>query len=144
MDGEFRIATPVRLTDLDLNGHVNHGAYLVYAEAARVHHLGSLGAAAPRLVAEGLAVIVLRLEIDYMGEVGMDDAVEATSRYIFEPGRTAFRNHGQVLRGGTPAADLAVTLGLLDLEQRKLRKAPADVLTGLIESAHGTQEENHV
>lgn len=143
MDAEFRIPTELRLTDVDLNGHVNHAAYLAYAEAARVRHLGALGVSAPRLVTEGLAVVVLRLEIDYIHELGMEDTVEATSRYIFDGDRTVFGNHGRVLSCGEPAAELHLKLGLLDLKQRRLRKSPAAVLTELAESIPNPNDNSH-
>jgi YbgC/YbaW family acyl-CoA thioester hydrolase len=132
----FRVGTEVRLTDVDLNGHVNHAAYLAYAEAARIHHLGSTGVTPQRLVDNGLAVIVLRLEIDYRQEVALGETVSATSRYVFEPGRRSFHNQGQVLLGDQPAAELKVVLGLLDLATRKLRTEPVNQLRQLASDAN--------
>ncbi|HWM35283.1 MAG TPA: acyl-CoA thioesterase [Pseudolysinimonas sp.] len=128
VEQEFRMDIGVRLLDLDPNGHVNHASYLSYAETARVRHLSAAGRSPARLAASGLAVVVLRLEIDYRRELVWDDPVSATSRFRFEGARSAFRNTGRVLAGDQVAAELEVVLGVLDLASRRLTKDSRAIL----------------
>lgn len=137
LQATFTVATEVRFSDLDVNGHVNHAAYLAYAEAARIHHLASLGLSPTRLVEFDRAVVVLRLEIDYRGELALSDSLVATSRYEFEDGRRSFLNDGQVIGNGNVVAQLRLVLGLMDLSERRLIDEPGAALEVLHQRTTG-------
>lgn len=128
----FRTGIEVRLTDLDLNGHVNHGAYLAYAEAARVHHLEEHGLGPKQLVQAGVAVVILRLEIDYRQELSFEDVVTATSEYEFSGQGKSFRSLSRIFKQDEVAAELKAVLGVLDLGTRRLRSDPEGVLLNLV------------
>lgn len=127
----FRTGIEVRLTDLDLNGHVNHGAYLAYAEAARVHQLEERGLGPKQLVRAGIAVVILRLEVDYRRELSFEDTVTATSEYEFSGQGKSFRNLSRVFKQDEVAAELKAVLGILDLQTRRLRPDPEGLMLGL-------------
>ncbi|MFV0259623.1 MAG: acyl-CoA thioesterase [Acidimicrobiales bacterium] len=63
----------VRFSELDPYGHVNHAVYPTYLEVGRTEALDACGVAIDRLLADGVQLVVTRLEIDYLGAAAMGD-----------------------------------------------------------------------
>jgi YbgC/YbaW family acyl-CoA thioester hydrolase len=132
LDAEFEWATEVLFSDVDMNGHVHHLAYLRYAEGARVQHLTQSGISPGRLLDAGLAIVILSLAIDFSRELDFDDTVVCTSRYLFGEG-TSFEWRGDVLEADKgQAAGVTAVLGVLRTNDRRLVSVARDVLESLI------------
>jgi YbgC/YbaW family acyl-CoA thioester hydrolase len=71
MGHEHRLT--VRTYECDANGHVNNATYLNYLEVARVAYLRAVGTSYRELKDRGLALVIVRIAIDYRGEARMED-----------------------------------------------------------------------
>lgn len=69
-----------RSYELDSFGHVNHAVFLNWFEQARFETLDAAGHPAEKLVADGWAVVVVRVEVDYRAEVLLGDEVVIGTR----------------------------------------------------------------
>jgi YbgC/YbaW family acyl-CoA thioester hydrolase len=72
----------VRSYELDGLGHVNHAVYLNYLEQARFDALASGGFPLQVMEAEGWAVHVVRIEVDYRSECRFEDQLLVTTRVL--------------------------------------------------------------
>jgi len=72
----------VRSYELDGLGHVNHAVYLNYLEQARFDALASGGFPLHVMEAEGWAVHVVRIEVDYRSECRFEDQLLVTTRVL--------------------------------------------------------------
>ncbi len=61
----FRSEFQVRDYECDMQGHVNHAAYLNYLEHCRHEYLKTFGLDFLRLVERGISLVVIRAELDY-------------------------------------------------------------------------------
>ncbi|WP_051362009.1 acyl-CoA thioesterase [Solimonas soli] len=86
-DYRFWVGERVRFNDLDLLGHVNNIAYVVYVETGRASFLRSLGMF--ELDARRQTVIA-RFEMDYRRELGYPADVRVGVR-VLAIGRSSFR-----------------------------------------------------
>ena len=68
----FETTVDVRSYELDSFGHVNHAVYLNYFEYARFQALAEGGFPYAEMAARGWGVYVVRIEVDYLREVRMD------------------------------------------------------------------------
>lgn len=67
------IAVEVRSYELDSFGHVNHAVFLNYFEFARFQALAAAGFGPEVLLAEGMGIHVVRVEVDYRKEARLGD-----------------------------------------------------------------------
>ena len=65
-DYQFTLEFQVRDYELDAAGMVNNAAYLNYLEHARHEYLKGHGIDFAALAAEGISLVVIRIEIDYL------------------------------------------------------------------------------
>ena len=75
-DGALSVAETVieaRAYELDAFGHVNHAVHLNYFEQARFEVLARAGFTYQELLQRGWAIHVVRVEVDYHGEVLLGD-----------------------------------------------------------------------
>jgi len=75
---EFSISMAVRDYECDMQGVVNHAAYLNYLEHARHEFLKSRGLDFARLTADGVIVMVIRAEVDYRRSLRSGDVFAVT------------------------------------------------------------------
>jgi acyl-CoA thioester hydrolase len=61
----------VRLTDLDILGHVNNAIYLTYFEIARMHYFAELVGTEWNWMEEG--VVLVRNEVEYLKPIVLND-----------------------------------------------------------------------
>lgn len=112
--GPHRTTIKVRGYHLDLYGHVNNARYLEFLEEARwamFEERTDLAA----LIADGPALVVVSLTINYRHPASMGDALEVRTRLGRVGGRSAVVHQDVVLVGpGTPVADADITFVLLD------------------------------
>lgn len=95
---DFRLEMAVRDYECDLQGVVNNAVYQNYLEHARHEYLKTLGIDFAALAAQGINLVVTRVEIDYKTSLTSGDAfvvaveMERTSpvRIVFH--QTIYRN----------------------------------------------------
>jgi len=79
---EFTARWPVRVYELDSNGHVNNSVYLNWAEEITTMHAEAAGYGREWTVAQGGVWVVHRTEIDYRRPAAYGDLLEVTVRVI--------------------------------------------------------------
>jgi acyl-CoA thioester hydrolase len=119
----FRTRIKVRHYELDTLGHLNHAVYHSYGEVARLELFEQSGA----LRGLGnLAAVLLETHVVFRRELRAGDVVDVTCEVKFGSGKTFKMDSNIVKVDGTPAAEITCTLGLMDLERRKLVADPRD------------------
>lgn len=86
-DYRYWIGERVRFNDLDLLGHVNNIAYMVYVETGRANFLRSIGMFE---IGGRRQTVIARMEIDYRRELGYPADVRVGVR-VLAVGRSSFR-----------------------------------------------------
>lgn len=74
----FRLAMTVRDYECDMQGVVNNSVYQNYLEHARHEFLKTHGLDFARLTADGIIVVVVRAELDYLASLRSGDAFEVS------------------------------------------------------------------
>lgn len=88
----FRLEMAVRDYECDLQGVVNNAVYQNYLEHARHEYLKSLGIDFAALAAEGVNLVVTRVEMDYRLSLTSGDRFEVAVRAErLSPVRIGFR-----------------------------------------------------
>jgi acyl-CoA thioester hydrolase len=120
----FRTRVKVRHYELDTLGHLNHAVYHSYGEVARLELMELAGGLAGGMDEAKLASVLLESHISFRRELRAGDIVEVTCDTKFGSGKT-FRMDSTIYKlDGTVAAEITCTLGLMDLERRKLVADP--------------------
>ncbi|MBK1789278.1 acyl-CoA thioesterase [Prauserella cavernicola] len=120
----FRVQIKVRQYELDSLGHVNHAVYHQYAEVARTSLTEAAGTNNGGLDKLRLATVMLGSQISFRSELRYGDVVDVTCEVSFGEGKT-FRMDSNIYKAdGTLSAELTCTLGLMDLDRRKLVAEP--------------------
>ncbi|RJQ89326.1 acyl-CoA thioesterase [Amycolatopsis panacis] len=118
----FRIRIKVRHYELDSLGHLNHAVYHSYGEVARLEALAAAGD--EKLREARLAPVLLESRIVYRRELRSGDEVDVTCEVAFGEGK-AFRMSSRIIKlDGTLSAEIECTVGLMDLDRRKLVPDP--------------------
>jgi acyl-CoA thioester hydrolase len=79
---EFTARWPVRVYELDSNGHVNNAVYLNWAEEITTMHAEAAGYGRDWTIAQGGVWVVHRSEIDYRRAAMYGDLIELTVRVL--------------------------------------------------------------
>ena len=117
----FRTRIKVRHYELDTLGHLNHAVYHSYGEVARLELLEAAGALKGL---PGVAAVLLETHVVFRRELRAADVVDVTCDVRFGTGKTFKMNSDVIKLDGTLAAEITCTLGLMDLERRKLVEDP--------------------
>lgn len=121
----------VRSYELDALGHVNHVAYHQWGEHARFEFFREAGCSFEQLWQRGISPVMLDSHIRFLHELRAGAEVEVTTGIAFGQGKT-FRMHQQVLcPDGTVSADIDSTMGVFDLQARRLLPEPHGQLAGI-------------
>ncbi|GLY71023.1 acyl-CoA thioesterase [Amycolatopsis taiwanensis] len=120
----FRIQVKVRHYELDTLGHLNHAVYHSYGEVARIEAMEQASGGRDNLRTENLSGVLLESHIVYRQEIRGGDVVEVTAEFEFGDGKVFHATHQICKLDGTLAAEITCTLGLMDLERRKLVDDP--------------------
>lgn len=115
----------VRHYELDTLGHLNHAVYHQYGEVARLEWFEAVGGGGNGLGPNGgISPVLLESHIWFRRELVAGDEVDVTCDVSFGEGKT-FRMDTQIRKlDGTVAAEIECTLGVLDLQKRKLVADP--------------------
>ncbi|WP_432850151.1 acyl-CoA thioesterase [Amycolatopsis sp. CA-161197] len=118
----FRTRIKVRHYELDTLGHLNHAVYHSYGEVSRTELFASAGDSL--LHEANLAPVLLESHIVYRRELRGGDTVDVTCDARFGDGKV-FRMTSRILKlDGTLSAEITCTVGLMDLEARRLVDDP--------------------
>jgi acyl-CoA thioester hydrolase len=120
----FRTQVKVRHYELDTLGHLNHAVYHSYGEVARLELIELAGGLAGGMDEAKLASVLLESHISFRRELRAGDIVEVTCDTKFGSGKTFHMDSNIYKLDGTLAAEITCTLGLMDLERRKLVEDP--------------------
>lgn len=110
--------------ELDAQGHVNQAVYTQYAEHARWELLRAAGVSQEDLVASGVAPAMLKTTIRFRRELRAGDEVDVSCAFEWRDGKLLEIVQDFRLPDATPVAELVGTVGLIDLETRKLVADP--------------------
>jgi acyl-CoA thioester hydrolase len=77
----------VRLTDIDILGHVNNAIYLTYFEIARMHYFAELVGNEWNWMEEG--VVLVKNEVEYLKPIVLND-VPYVKVYLLQLGTKSF------------------------------------------------------
>lgn len=113
-----------RLYEMDPLGHLNHAVYHSYAEVARIEMMEQAAGDGRALRDENVATVLLASTISYRREIRMGETVDVTCDTKFGTGKTFGMEQLILKTDGTLSAELNLTLGLMDLERRKLVEDP--------------------
>jgi acyl-CoA thioester hydrolase len=133
-DGEsapFTIRITVRAYELDSLGHLNQAVYHSYAEHARSELLRAVGLPIDRVLAAGVAAVLLTGQMRYLRELRADDEVDVSATMRFGEGKTFHVDSVITKSDGTVSAEFSGTFGLMDLTARKLLAQPRERLEKL-------------
>lgn len=123
----------VRSSELDSFGHVNHAVFLSYLEHARFRALQEAGFSWDVLHERGWAIYVVRIEVDYLAEVGRGESLVVRTRAdSFR--RTSMRLAQEIVRAGDSAEPVAraVVVAVWMGPDRKPMRVPEEVRRGLM------------
>jgi acyl-CoA thioester hydrolase len=119
-----RIRITVADSELDWLGHVNQSVYHKYAERGRQASVEAAGATFADLIAANMAPVLLESHIIFRRELRAGDTVEVSSETKFGPGKTFQMSQLITKLDGTLSAELTCTLGMMDLQARRLLPDP--------------------
>ena len=121
----FRVRVEVRVSDLDVNGHVTTSAYLQYADHARWKLLQEAGADVDGLIGSGFGPVTLETTVRFRRELRLGSEVEVSCRFGWGPGKTgSVTQELHRVADGELVAEVSSVGGLLDLRHRKLVADP--------------------
>jgi acyl-CoA thioester hydrolase len=129
-DNCFTIEMAVRDYECDLQGVVNNAVYQNYLEHARHEYLKSIGIDFAALAAQGINLVVTRVEIDYKASLASGDrfVVEVRPERL-SPVRIGFRQDIYRLPDRKAAVKALVTGTALNAKGRpQLPEALKDIL----------------
>jgi acyl-CoA thioester hydrolase len=129
MDRYFKTYT-VRWADCDVNGHMRNTAYSEYGTDTRVTFLTERGFGFDKLLASRVGPVILHEAIDYMREVRLGETIEVDLIVVgMSPDGARFKfEHDIWLPGQKKAARIVLAGGWMDLDRRKLRIPPDELL----------------
>lgn len=109
----------VRYNEIDAQGIVFNGNYLIYADIGVTEYFRALGEGQPGSYfgQYGTDMVVVNAEIDYHGSALLDDVVTLAAR-VARIGRTSFTVHLALFRGEERLTDMAMTYAHIDRDDR--------------------------
>jgi acyl-CoA thioester hydrolase len=124
-DFPYRLTDNVRFADLDPNGHVNNAVYATYFETGRVTLMKDH---ARGLVPEGLAWIMVRLDIHFRAELHWPGQIEL-GLGLAKFGRTSVTFDQVVFAEGRCVASAKAVTVLIDEATRKPTPLTGEIIT---------------
>jgi len=128
-DGEHSLPIRVYYEDTDFTGVVYHASYLRFFERGRTDALRCAGVNHTELLADGLAMVARRMEIDWMRPAKVDDALMVHTNFEQVRGARMILTQ-RIERAGEAIAGAKIEVALVSLEGRP-RKLPPDLLARL-------------
>lgn len=120
----FSVRIRVRGYELDAQGHLNQAVYTQYAEHVRWEFLQTAGISHDDLLSNGVGPVIMKTTMKYQREVRGGDEVDVSCAFEWSDGKIFQLVQGFQLPDKTSVAKLVGTIGLLDLESRRLISDP--------------------
>lgn len=119
---------PIRVyyEDTDAGGVVYHARYLHFFERARTEYLRKLGFSQQNLLADSLAFVVKKMEIDYKIPARLDDLLRVQTK-ISELKGAKIVFYQQLWRDDNLLSEALVTVASVDLTKMKPIAIPANI-----------------
>ncbi len=120
----------VRWADCDVNGHMRNTSFSEYGTDTRIAYLAENGFTYEKFVQNKLGPVILHEALDYMREVRLGQTIEVDLAFLGlsrDGARFKFL-HEVWLPGLKKAARIVLAGGWMDLELRKLRLPPDELL----------------
>lgn len=114
----------VRMYELDMLGHLNHAVYHSYGEVARIEAFERAAGGSNAFDEQRIAPVLLSATINFLREIRLGETVDVTADARFGAGKTFEIEQFIYKADGTVSAELTCTVGLMDLERRKLVEDP--------------------
>jgi Predicted thioesterase len=105
----FVASVPIRYSDLDKFGHVNHARYLTYCEDHRTVMFTQMGAETGCWPLR-TGFVVARIECDYRRPLALEDGTVEVAAVVDRLGRSSVGLTYEISAGGQPAATVRTTL----------------------------------
>ena len=115
MGAPYVTTQKIRFCDTDMLGHVNNSVYSVLLEAGRVELVNEAGLLDP---ANGFGVVIVRLELDFMGELNWPGEVTVESA-VHRLGTKSIQVRQRLISNGIIAAKSHTVLAVMDMNTRK-------------------------
>ena len=125
----FKVLFTTRWADFDPNNHMRHSAYNDYAAEARVRLFNQKGLSLTEMNKMKVGPVLLREETNFRKEISLGEniTVEVFLSGLSEKG-DRFKFHHKIYReDGQLAAEIDILGAWMDLEHRKLTKAPQNI-----------------
>jgi acyl-CoA thioester hydrolase len=114
----------VEWMDLDVYEHVNNVVYIHYAEEAVVQEFASRGWLPARFAEEGLAVIVRRIQIQYLSIAEWGETLTISTHMLAVTETGGSRYVGIVRADGSSVAECILDWELVDRKSGEVRSLP--------------------
>lgn len=119
----------VRYNEIDGQGIVFNGNYLIYADIGVTEFFRALGGAEPGsfFAQYGTDIVVVHAELDYHASARLDEVITIAAR-VARFGRTSFTIHVAIFRGDERLTDMAVTYAHVEADRSKALPVPASFI----------------
>jgi acyl-CoA thioester hydrolase len=129
LPGVHRTTIHVRWAELDPYHHVNHATYLSYLEHARISALEHIGSGMDALAAQGVQVVVVRVEVRFVAPARAGDELVISSS-VTSLGASASTWSQRIDRGSDRILEATVEAAATDMRGKPIRM-PASLRSGL-------------
>ncbi len=124
---EFVYKTKIQENQLDVFGHVNNARYLEIFESARWDILEDSGIGLSHIQKTKIGPVILEANIKYKKELKGRDLITIVSTCKITEKHAILRIDQQIIKeDGKIAAEAVFTLGMMNLESRKLVAPPVE------------------
>lgn len=106
-------------TSLDLFGHVNNAAYMVFYEEARWDLITKNGYGFKKILETGIGPTLLEANVKFLKELHARDSIVIESQSFYFERKTGKINQ-KIMRAGEVCSTAEFTIGLFDMKERKL------------------------
>ena len=120
---EFRLSFTPQPGDIDQLGHVNNAVWVGWIQEMATAHWGAVAAAEH---IDAYIWVVVRHEIDYLGDAGPGETVEARTWVGERPRGARFDRHVEFSRDGRVLVRAKTTWVIVDRASGKIRRVPPD------------------
>jgi acyl-CoA thioester hydrolase len=119
----------VRYNEIDAQGIVFNGNYLIYADIGVTEFFRALGGGQPGhfFAQYGTDIVVVNAEIDYHASARLDELIMMAVR-IARFGRSSFTLHVALFRGDERLTDMALTYAHVDLDRSQSTPLPGSFI----------------
>ncbi len=129
--GQFAVRHEIRVryNEIDGQGIVFNGNYLIYADVGVTELFRALGGGQPGpfFAQYGTDIVVVHAEIDYHASAALDDVLMIAAR-VARFGRTSFAIHIGLFRGDERLTDIALTYAHVEAGRARATPLPASFI----------------